>query len=67
MITILVVEDDESVRLLTKVQINSLYKVLGVPNGEEALEVLDHTHVDLLIFQSVKKESLRRIVSVLSQ
>lgn len=49
MVTVLIVEDDRMVRLLTKAQLSSLYKILEAENGEEALEVLDHHHVDLLI------------------
>lgn len=49
MITIMIVEDDEMVRLLTKAKLSSLYKILEAADGEEALEVLDHHHADLLI------------------
>ena len=49
MVTILLVEDEPTVRLLTKAKLHSLYKVLEAENGEDALEVLDHEHVDLLI------------------
>ena len=49
MATMLVVEDDEMVRLLTKAQLGSLYKILEASNGADALEKLDHTHIDLLI------------------
>lgn len=49
MITILVVEDDEMVRLLTKAKLGPLYAIREAANGEEALEVLDHEHIDLLI------------------
>ena len=46
MITILVVEDDEMVRLLTKAKLGPLYAIREAANGEEALEVLDHEHID---------------------
>lgn len=49
MVRILIVEDDKMFRLLTKAQLTSLYNVLEAENGEEALEVLDHDHVDLLV------------------
>lgn len=49
MITILVVEDDEMVRLLTKTKLGQFYDIREAANGEEALEVLDHEHIDLLI------------------
>lgn len=49
MVTILIVEDDEMVRLLTKPHLTPEYKVLEASNGEEALEILAHEHVDLLI------------------
>lgn len=49
MITILIVEDDDMVRLLTKAQLNPLYTIREAVNGEEALEVMDHEHIDLLI------------------
>lgn len=49
MITILIVEDDEKVRMLTKAQLSPLYKIEEAANGEEALDVLDHEHIDLLI------------------
>lgn len=49
MVTILIVEDDQMVRLLTKTKLSQLYKIKEAADGEEALEVLDHVHVDLLI------------------
>ncbi len=49
MVTILIVEDDQMVRLLTKTKLSSLYKIQEAADGEEALEVLDHEHIDLLI------------------
>lgn len=49
MVTILLVEDEPTVRLLTRAKLHSLYKVLEAENGEDALEILDHEHVDLLI------------------
>lgn len=49
MVTVLIFEDDKMVRLLAKTQLSSLYKGLEAENGEDALEVLDHNHADLLI------------------
>ena len=49
MITILIVEDDQMVRLLTKAKLSPLYKVKEAANGEEALEVLEHERIDLFI------------------
>lgn len=49
MITILIVEDDQMVRLLTKAKLNHLYNIKEAANGEEALEVLEHERIDLFI------------------
>lgn len=49
MVTILIVEDDEMVRLLTKTHLTLEYKVLEASNGEEALEIMAHEHIDLFI------------------
>ena len=49
MITILVVEDDKIVRLLTKARLSGFYHILEAENGKAALDVMEHNHVDLLI------------------
>ncbi|MCD8341717.1 MAG: response regulator transcription factor [Clostridiales bacterium] len=49
MVTILVVEDDAMVRLLTKTKLSQRYRIVEAANGQEALDVLDHEHIDLLI------------------
>ncbi len=49
MVTILIVEDDDMVRLLTKMRLGSSYNILDAKDGEEALEILDHEHVDLIV------------------
>lgn len=49
MITILIVEDDQMVRLLTKAKLSPLYKIKEASDGEKALEMLDHEHIDLFI------------------
>ena len=50
MFDILVVEDDKNTRkLLTTILKNHGYNTLEATNGEQALEVLDHNHVDLMV------------------
>lgn len=49
MVTVLIVEDDQMVRLLTKAKLSSRYKIKEAADGKEALEVLEHEHIDLLI------------------
>lgn len=49
MISILVVEDDAAIRLLTRTRLSGNYHILEAENGEQGLEVLDHNHVDLVI------------------
>lgn len=49
LVTILVVEDNENVRRLTKTQLSCLYNIKEAQNGEEALDILDHESVDLLL------------------
>ena len=49
MVTILLVDDDTAIRLLTKAKLTPLYNIEEAENGEEALEVLDSKHIDLLI------------------
>ncbi|MCH4193269.1 MAG: response regulator transcription factor [Butyrivibrio sp.] len=49
MVNILVVEDDDAVRLLTRAELGQQYHVEEAANGLEALEVLAHKHIDLLI------------------
>lgn len=50
MFNILAVEDDKNTRkLLVTVLKNNGYNVLTAENGEEALEVLEHNHVDLMV------------------
>lgn len=49
MITILIVEDDAAIRLLTKTKLAGKYHILEADNGEKGLDVLDHHHVDLII------------------
>ncbi|MBR3893976.1 MAG: response regulator transcription factor [Clostridia bacterium] len=50
MFRILIVEDDKNVRrLMSAVLTRYGYEPLTACNGEEALEVLDHKHVDLIV------------------
>ena len=50
MFHILVVDDDKHTRmLLSAVLQNANYTVTTANNGEEALEVLDRTHIDLVV------------------
>lgn len=50
MFNILVVEDDKNTRkLLTTILTNHGYDVMSAVNGEDALEALEHNHVDLMV------------------
>ena len=49
MFKILIVEDDASIRLLTKARLKDQYEIFEATDGEEALDVLDSQKVDLMI------------------
>ena len=49
MIKILLVEDDAAIRLLTKARLKDSYELFEATDGEQALELLDHQAVDLMI------------------
>ena len=49
MVKILIVEDDASIRLLTKTRLKDRYEILEASDGSEALEILDLQHVDLML------------------
>lgn len=50
MLNILVVEDDKNTRkLITTILKNYGYNITEATNGVEALDMLDHTHVDLMV------------------
>ena len=49
MVTILIAEDDRMIRKLTAAQLSGFYQILEAQDGEDALRVMDHQHIDLLI------------------
>ncbi|MBQ9706541.1 MAG: response regulator transcription factor [Clostridia bacterium] len=50
MFNVLVVEDDKNTRkLLSAILSNNGYNVLTATDGEDALSVLEHSHVDLMV------------------
>lgn len=49
MVTILVVEDEPAVRMLTRAKLKNKYRILEAENGEKALEVMEREHCDLII------------------
>ena len=49
MTSILIVEDDAAIRLLTRTRLSGTYHILEAENGEQGLEIFDHNHVDLVI------------------
>lgn len=49
MVKILLVEDEKAVRALTKVKLHDKYEILEAEDGLAAFDVLEHTHVDLMI------------------
>ncbi len=49
MATILVVEDDKSTRLLTAARLRGNYNVVTAEDGEQALDVFYHEHIDLIV------------------
>lgn len=49
MATILIVEDDKNIRLLTKAHLKSMYTVLEAADGNEAVEIFYSKHVDLIV------------------
>ena len=49
MATILVVEDNENILLLTSVRLKPYYSVLTAGNGKEALDIFYRRHVDLIV------------------
>lgn len=49
MITVLIVEDDSSTRLVTKLHLQNEYQIIEAANGLEALKILEQKHVDLIV------------------
>lgn len=49
MATILLVEDDTSMRLLTTAKLKHRYAIISVQDGVEALDVLERQPMDLII------------------
>lgn len=49
MITVLIVEDDAAIRLLTKAKLKDKYNIVEASDGEDALDKLDHQHFDIMI------------------
>ena len=49
MLTILIVEDDKNTRLLSRARLKSYYAIEVAEDGEKALEILEHKHIDLII------------------
>lgn len=49
MVTILVAEDDENVRLLLSHRLKAHFAVLTARDGREALDLIESQHVDLLV------------------
>lgn len=49
MISVLIIEDDTSTRLVTKLHLKNEYQILEAANGLEALDILEQQHVDLIV------------------
>lgn len=49
MVTILVVEDDQSIRILTTARLKTHFNVLTAADGEEAIDVFYKHHIDLIV------------------
>ena len=49
MVTVLIVEDDAAIRLLTKAKLKDKYNIVEAADGEDALDQMDHLHIDLMI------------------
>ena len=49
MVRILLVEDEKSVRALTKVKLKNQYEIIEAADGMEAFDILDHESVDIMI------------------
>lgn len=49
MAVVLLIEDNKSARLLTKLNLQQEYQILEAGNGPEALDILERQHIDLII------------------
>lgn len=49
MAVVLLIEDNKSTRLLTKLNLQQEYQILEAGNGLEALDILEQQHIDLII------------------
>ena len=49
MISVLIIEDDTSTRLVTKLHLKNEYQILEAANGLEALDILEQQNVNLII------------------
>ncbi len=49
MLKVLIVEDEKPIRILTRAKLKNSYQVFEAANGLEALEVMEHTHIDIII------------------
>lgn len=49
MISVLIIEDDTSTRLVTKLHLQNEYQIIEAANGLEALKILEQKHVDLIV------------------
>lgn len=49
MSVILIVEDDDILRLLLKTKLSYHYKIEEASDGNEALDIMDHKHIELLL------------------
>ncbi|MCR5145112.1 MAG: response regulator transcription factor [Lachnospiraceae bacterium] len=49
MATILVVEDEKNIQLLTKAHLKNDYNVITADNGQEAIDIFYSEHVDLIV------------------
>ena len=45
MINILIVEDEMSVRILTRAKLKDVYNIFEADSGKSALDILEHHHI----------------------
>ncbi len=49
MLHILIVEDEKPIRVLTRAKLKNSYQIFEAANGVEALDIMEHFHIDLII------------------